>query len=122
MQQRFEENLRTGENNFLIAPSETMHLHREIESAGMWAAQRGMIFSGCGLSLSSGSFSGSLKNSLKLAGYGNRAFDVNDDSECVFTSATCPECKQENVVTTSRKMDGGTHVSGSCGCSKYYPE
>lgn len=97
-------------------------LQSEIMVAGAWAEQQGMVFSACGVSMRSGGFSGSFKNGLELAGYGNKAFS-SEGGICTYTLDKCPGdgCDAENVTVTSREENGVTVATASpCGCTKRF--
>lgn len=118
MQERFDKDAKGEKVQIKLSVGDTEKLHQEIIMAGLRAAADGVVFSGCGVS--QGSRGGS-RNRFDSVGYGNSSITENS-GDCEFVSKSCPSCKAENVKTTVRRGEGGRHVSGSCGCSKFYPD
>lgn len=84
------------------------NLFVEIEIASQRAVQKGVTYSGCGMSVKADGLAGQLEES----GYGNKSGKDNDE-DCEFISKECPMCHKKNVKTTSTK----SHIKGDCGCS-----
>ncbi len=88
----------------LIGQVNLTTLHRDIEAAGLWASQRGMAFSACGVTMRAKGIKSSFKSQLKLTGYGNLAFDEEDEEDWQWTQG---ECVIENCPTKPDVVEVG---------------